>query len=47
MTPKEEEEEKLDAYIWKRPRRHFILDPPFYPWCPPEPRVNFDLGFNK
>lgn len=45
MTPWEEEQEKEDAYIWKRPRRTFIKDPPFYPWCPPEPKVNFDLGY--
>lgn len=45
MTPKEEEEEKFDAWIWKRPRRAFIRDPPTYPWCPPEPYVNFDLNY--
>lgn len=47
MTPWEEEQEKMDARIWKRPRRHFILDPPFHPECPPEPVVNFNLGFKQ
>lgn len=45
MTPKEEEEEREDAKIWKRPRRTFIYDIPFYPGLPPEPYVNFDLGY--
>lgn len=45
MTPWEEQEEKELAEIFKRPRRKFILDTPFYPWCPPEPQVNFDLGY--
>ena len=47
MTLWEEEQEKEDARIWKRPRRAFIFDPPTYPWCPPEPMVNFDLGYFK
>lgn len=47
MTPWEEEQERIDAYIWKRPRRTFIKDPPTYPWCPPEPYVNFDLGWKN
>lgn len=31
------------ARIFKRPVRTFIRDPPFYPWLPPEPLVNFDI----
>ncbi len=45
MTPWEEEQEREDAKIWKRPRRSFIFDPPFYPYTIPEPLVNFNLGF--
>lgn len=45
MTPWEEEQEKQDASIWKRPRRYFIHDRPFYDIQIPEPLVNFDLGF--
>ncbi len=47
MTPWEQEQERQDAKIWLRPQRQFILDPPFYPFFPPEPRVNFNLGFPK
>lgn len=46
MTPWEEEQEKQDAEIWKRPRRSFIFDKPFYP-VPLEPLVNFSLGFKE
>lgn len=45
MTPWEEQEERIDAAVWKRPRRHFIFDPPFHPECVPEPFVNFKLNF--
>lgn len=45
MTPWEEEQEKEDARIWKRPQRRFIKDIPFYPGMIPEPLVNFDLGY--
>lgn len=45
MTPWEEQEEKELAEIFKRPRRYYTKDPPFYPWVPPEPYVNFDLKF--
>lgn len=45
MTPWEEEQEREDAKIWKRPRRSFIFDTPFYPYTIPEPLVNFNLGF--
>lgn len=47
MTPKEQQEEREDAKIWKRPQRYFIFDTPFYPWCPPEPKVNFDLIYKE
>ena len=32
-----------------RPMRKYLEDTPFYPWCVPEPKVNFELvkGFNK
>lgn len=45
MTPWELQEEKQEAKIWKRPMRSYIFDFPFYPDCPPEPKVNFDLNF--
>lgn len=45
MTPWEEEQEREDSRIWKRPRRYFIHDPPFHPECIPEPLVNFNLRF--
>lgn len=45
FTPWEEQEEKELASIFKRPRRTFFYDDPFYPWLPPEPKVNFDLNF--
>ena len=45
LTQKEMETE-LDICKWlKRPPRTFFNDAPFYPWLPPEPLVNFDLGF--
>lgn len=47
MTPQEQEEEKLIASIFKRPQRHFIFDPPTYPYFPPEPKVNFNLNYLK
>ncbi len=37
--------EKELSRIFKRPMRTFHEDPPFYPWLPPEPRVNFNLNF--
>ncbi len=41
-------ETELQLAKWlKRPPRHFVDDPPFYPWVVPEPLVNFDLGFNN
>lgn len=37
---------EIDLARWmKRPVRTFTSDPPFYPWLPPEPLVNFDLNF--
>lgn len=45
MTPKEQEEENMIAKIFCRPQRRFILDPPFYPFFPPEPKVNFELNY--
>lgn len=33
--------------IFKRPPRTFFYDPPFYPWVPPEPVVNFDLKYKE
>lgn len=47
MTPWEQEQEREDAAIWKRPQRYFIKDPPFYPYVIPEPLVNFDLGWKN
>lgn len=43
----EEETEKELARIFKRPPRHFIYDPPFYPWVPIVPKVCFRLNFNS
>ncbi len=50
FTPEEFVTELELAKLMKRPPRHFVNDPPFYPWLPPEPLVNqpfvtFDLGF--
>lgn len=46
MTPQERAEEIMIANIFKRHPRDFILDTPFYPYCPPVPKysVNFDLN---
>ena len=43
-------ENELDCCkLMKRPMRSFLHDKPYYPWCVPEPIVNFDLvsKFNK
>lgn len=45
MNSWELQEEKEIASIFKRPMRLYVQDPPFYPWLPPEPTVNFDLKF--
>nr|UHS18209.1 MAG: hypothetical protein [Betatorquevirus sp.] len=47
FRPHEWEDEKYLASWMKRPLRHFFTDTPFYPWCVPEPKVNFDLNFIK
>lgn len=47
FTPPEFETELFLSKLFKRPPRTFVKDPPFYPWLPPEPIVNFDLNFNK
>lgn len=49
LTPSEIETDVQIAKWLKRPVRTFFNDPPFYPWLPPEPYVNFELikGFNK
>lgn len=43
-------ETELEISKWlHRPMRYYTTDPPFYPWLPPEPLVNFDLvsAYNK
>ncbi len=43
-------EDELWLSKWMhRPMRKYLEDKPIYPWCVPEPKVNFDLvkGFNK
>ncbi len=49
MTPFKEGFEKETelqlAIAFKRPPRYFKEDTPFYPWLPPEPRVNFNLNY--
>ncbi len=42
----EEETERELSRIFRRPPRTYKEDLPFYPWLPPEPRVNFNLNFN-
>lgn len=47
FTPSEFQTE-LEISKWlKRPPRHFIHDKPFYPWCVPEPVVNFHLNYKE
>lgn len=41
-----EDELRLAAAFKRRPVR-YIFDKPTWDWLPPEPLVNFDLGFNK
>ncbi len=41
----EQETEEQLAQAFKRPVRKFKEDPPFYPWLPPQPLVNFHLNF--
>lgn len=47
MTPQEEEDEKFWAALFKRPRRSYIKDKPFYPYVPTDEKckVNFDLNY--
>lgn len=45
FTPNEFETELEIAKWLKRPVRTFVNDAPFYPWVPPTPLVNFDLGY--
>lgn len=49
MSPFDRETEIQLCKWMKRPPRTFPDDTPFYPWCVPEPKVNFDLvkSFNK
>lgn len=50
MTPWEEQEERIVADIFKRPRCKYILDRPYYPYFPPTPiipKINFDLGYKQ
>lgn len=49
FRPHEWETERQLASWMKRPMRTFINDFPFYPWCVPEPKVNFDIisKYNK
>lgn len=45
LTNWEQQEEKEDAKHWCRPVRSYWGDKPIYPWCPPEPYVNFELNY--
>lgn len=47
FTPEEFADELEIAKLFKRPPRTYFYDPPFYPWLPPEPVVNFELNYNK
>lgn len=44
-NPKEWADELLLAAAFKRPPTPMLLDPPFYPWLPITPLVNFDLNY--
>lgn len=53
LFPKPEKNRRFNKHEWqheldvarafKRPLRTYKDDPPFYPYCVPEPKVNFDL----
>lgn len=45
FTPYEMQTEKEICQWLHRPPRTFTSDPPFYPWLPPEPFVNFSLKY--
>lgn len=47
FTPEEFQTELELAKWMKRPPRHYIHDMPFYPWCVPEPVVNFKLNYTE
>lgn len=41
-------ETELEICKWlHRPPRTYFKDPPFYPWLPPEPVVNFELKYTE
>lgn len=46
FTPAERELENLVAKIFRRPPRTYFYDKPTYPYCVPEPIVNFDLNYH-
>lgn len=45
FTPQEWETEKQVADAFRRPPCSFFGDKPFYPYCVPEPVVNFRLNY--
>ncbi len=46
FKPGFEQQTELElAQAFKRPVRKFKEDPPYYPWLPPQPLVNFHLNF--
>lgn len=47
FTPKEMELEKIVAGVFRRPKRTFFYDEPTYPYCVPEPKVNFLLNYKE
>nr|UHS18462.1 MAG: hypothetical protein [Betatorquevirus sp.] len=47
FLPHERELENIVSKVFRRPPRHFFYDNPTYPYCVPEPRVNFKLNFTE
>ncbi len=45
LKPHELETEYMLASIFRRPPRTYKDDKPFYPYCVPEPMVNFNLNY--
>ena len=45
FTVSKRKTKKQCAKAFCRPKRHFFYNPPFYPYCVPEPIVNFALGY--
>lgn len=45
FAPHERELETEVSKIFRRPPRTYFYDPPYYPYCVPEPYVNFDLKY--